>query len=280
MTHTSATSFATETSSAERKARKGTTPSSWQHNWFVLTSLVSKDFKLKYRRSLLGVLWSVLNPLLMMVVLAAVFSYMFRFSIDHYPLYLILGTVWFDFMSRATSSAMSSIIESQSLIKKIRIEKMLFPIEKVFFELVNTAISLVAVIAVMVYHHVFPTPWALLCLPFILLCTFIFSVGIGLILSALSVFFRDVMHLWGVVITAWTYLTPIFYPVDMLDSWMKNIMQFNPMYHFINYLRSIMMWNTNPGILESAVCLGMALVVFALGMFIFRRTEKKFILYI
>ena len=133
MTHTSATSFATETSSAERKARKGTTPSSWQHNWFVLTSLVSKDFKLKYRRSLLGVLWSVLNPLLMMVVLAAVFSYMFRFSIDHYPLYLILGTVWFDFMSRATSSAMSSIIESQSLIKKIRIEKMLFPIEKVFF---------------------------------------------------------------------------------------------------------------------------------------------------
>ena len=130
MTHTSATSFATETSSAERKARKGTTPSSWQHNWFVLTSLVSKDFKLKYRRSLLGVLWSVLNPLLMMVVLAAVFSYMFRFSIDHYPLYLILGTVWFDFMSRATSSAMSSIIESQSLIKKNTHRKNALPYRK------------------------------------------------------------------------------------------------------------------------------------------------------
>lgn len=255
-------------------------PTEFRHNMFVLESLVTKDFKLKYRRSVLGILWSVLNPLLMMCVLAAVFSYMFRFSIENFPLYLILGQILFDFMNRSTSQAMSSIIEAQSLIKKVRIEKMVFPLEKIMFELVNFAISLVAVACVMVYFHVVPSIHALWGVPLITLLVFIFSAGLGLLISALSVFFRDVMHLWGVVLTAWTYATPLFYPVDLLSGTMRMLMEWNPMYHYVTMFRDFMMWNTVPGLGELALGVVMAVVTFAIGFVVFRKNENKFILYI
>lgn len=255
-------------------------PTEFQHNMFVLESLVTKDFKLKYRRSVLGILWSVLNPLLMMCVLAAVFSYMFRFSIENFPLYLILGQILFDFMNRSTSQAMSSIIEAQSLIKKVRIEKMVFPLEKTMFELVNFAISLVAVACVMVYFRVVPSIHALWGVPLITLLVFIFSAGLGLLISALSVFFRDVMHLWGVVLTAWTYATPLFYPVDLLSGTMRMLMEWNPMYHYVTMFRDFMMWNTVPSLGELALGVVMAVVTFAIGFVVFRKNENKFILYI
>ena len=254
--------------------------SQWKKNWFILQTLVTKDFKLKYRRSVLGVAWSVLNPLLMMIVMAAVFSFMFRFQIEHFALYLILGTIMFDFMSRSTNGAMGSILESSSLIKKIRIEKLVFPIEKVLFELVNFAISCIAVVMVMAYYQVVPSIHALWGLPFVLICVAMFSAGLGLLISALSVFFRDVMHLWSVLITAWTYATPLFYPYEMLDGWMQAVMQFNPMYHYITFFRNIMMWNTNPGGMECLICLGMAVITFIVGFIVFRKSESKFILYI
>ena len=270
-----------ETSDKSEKAiAKPSRKSEFQHNMFVLESLVSKDFKLKYRRSILGVLWSVLNPLLMMCVMAAVFSYMFRFQIENFPVYLILGSTMFDLMSRGTSSAMSSIIDAQSLIKKVRINKMVFPLEKVLFELVNFVISLVAAAAVMAFFQIVPSIHALWGLPFIVAMVAIFTAGLGMLISALSVFFRDVMHLWGVVTTAWMYLTPLFYPVDMLAGWMQTVMQFNPMYHYVTFFRSIMMWNTNPGGIECLICFGMAAITFLVGFLVFRKTQSKFILYI
>ncbi|MEG0322913.1 MAG: ABC transporter permease [Raoultibacter sp.] len=252
---------------------------SFKHNFFVLSTLVSKDFKLKYRRSILGVVWSVLNPLLMMVVLSVVFSFMFRFQIENFPLYLILGNILFAMMANSTSDSMMSIIEASPLIKKIRVEKLVFPLEKVLFELVNFAISLVAVAIVMVYYQVMPTANALF-LPLLLVYMVIFCTGLGLLLSALAVFFRDTVHLWSVVITAWTYATPLFYPIDLLPPWMQEVMNFNPMYHYVTYFRDIMMWNTNPGLVENLVCLGMALLTFIIGLIVFRKTERKFILYV
>lgn len=250
-----------------------------KHDCFILRMLVNKDFKLKYRRSVLGVVWSVLNPLLMMVVLTAVFSFIFRFDIANYPLYLILGQILFALMSGATTSAMSSIISAAPLLKKIKVNRMVFPLEKVCFELVNFAISLIAVAMVMVWFGVVPTA-AMLALPLLLCYVVIFSLGIGLLLSALAVFFRDVIHLWGVVITAWTYATPIFYPMSMLDGWMQNIMQFNPMYHFVTYFRDIMMYGMMPSITENLLCLFGSVGVLIAGVLVFKKLEKKFILYI
>jgi len=250
-----------------------------KRNWFILSSLVSKDFKLKYRRSVLGVLWSVLNPLLMMVVLSIVFSTVFRFDIDNFPLYLILGSTLFTLMADSTTQAMNSIIDSSALIKKIRISKILFPLEKVLFQLVNYVLSLIAVAAVMIFFHVAPT-WNLVFLPLLLLYVLMFSAGLGFLLSALVVFFRDVGHLWGVVITAWTYATPLFYPVSILPTWAAPLMDFNPMYHFVTYMREIALWGTTPGVMENLICFGMSAITLVVGLVVFRKLEKKFILYV
>lgn len=251
----------------------------WERNLFTLTSLISKDFKLKYRRSALGVAWSVLNPLLMMCVLSAVFSAFFKFDIENFPLYLILGNTIFALMADSTSTAMTSIIESSSLIKKVRIEKLIFPIEKVLFQLVNFCFSLIAIVLVVAFFQIPPT-LNILFLPLLLLYVTVFSAGLSMLLSALAVYFRDVIHLWSVVITAWTYATPLFYPVSILPSWMLVVEQFNPMYHYVTYFRSIVLWGTTPGLMDNLICFGIAAITFAVGLVVFRKLQGKFILYV
>lgn len=264
----------------EIASKHGASKQKLQHNWFIITSLVSKDFKLKYRRSVLGVLWSVLNPLLMMCVLAAVFTNVLKFGdVENFPMYLILGNVLFSLMADSTSSAMGSILESAPLIKKVRVSKMVFPLEKVLFQLVNFAISLIAVVLVMLFFRIAPT-WNLLALPLLLLFMMLFCTGLGMLLSSLAVFFRDVCHLWGVVITAWTYATPLFYPIGILPQWMQQAEAFNPMFHYVTYFRDIVMYGTVPGLTEQFVCFIMAIVTFAVGFAVFKATEKKFILYV
>ena len=262
-----------ESASAQRHA------TGWARSWFTITSLVSKDFKLKYRRSVLGVLWSVLNPLLMMLVLTAVFSAFFKFDIENFPLYLILGQTLFTFMSDATSAAMRSIIDSAALIKKVRINKLVFPIEQVLFQLVNFAISLIAVAIVVAFFRVIPSVYIVL-LPLLVGYVFLFSLGFGFLLSALAVFFRDMVHLWGVVTMAWMYATPLFYPIEILPGWMLSAEAFNPMYHYVTYFRDIVMWNTCPGLLENLICFGFAAITFLVGLAVFKATERKFILYV
>jgi len=246
---------------------------------FVLTSLVSKDFKVKYRRSILGVLWSVLNPLLMMLVLTVVFSLLFRFRIENFPLYLILGKLIYLMVSNSTSAGLSSIFQSATLIKKIRINKAIFPVEKVIFEMVNFLISLAAVVVVMIYFQVAPT-FALLAFPLLLIYMLLFCVGLSLILSALAVFFRDIVHLWSVFCLAWMYLSAIFYPVDILPATAQKAILFNPIYQFICYFRELVMDGTIPSLASNLTCLGMGAVTLAAGILIFRKLQNRFILYV
>ncbi|MBQ9021610.1 MAG: ABC transporter permease [Eggerthellaceae bacterium] len=261
-----------------RKERR-TQVTETQHSLFVLRELVSKDFKLKYRRSVLGILWSVLNPLLMMIVLTAVFSYMFRFAIEHFPVYLILGNTLFALMSASTSDAMRSIMVSAPLIKKVKINKIVFPIEKVIFELVNFCISLIAVALVMAFFRIAPTI-NLVFLPLLLLYMVLFCSGLGMLLSALVVFFRDIEHLWSVVLTAWTYATPLFYPADLWPDFLARIEVFNPMYHYVTYFRDIALWNTTPSLTLNLACFGFAIITFVVGYIVFRKTEDKFVLHV
>ena len=256
-----------------------TITSNLKRDLFVLTSLVSKDFKIKYRRSVLGVAWSVLNPLLMMLVLTAVFQFMFRFAIEHFPLYLILGTILFNFMSNSTSSGLMSIIESEALIKKIRINKAIFPVQKVIFELVNFVISLVAVAAVLIFFQIAPTV-NLFFLPLLIVYVLLFCIGLSLLLSALAVFFRDIVHLWNVFCLAWMYATPLFYPISMLPDIAQRVMQFNPMYQFVTYFREIALWGATPSLEHNLICLFMALAMLALGILVFGKQQKRFILHV
>lgn len=250
-----------------------------KQNWFVLSTLVSKDFKLKYRRSVLGVFWSLLNPLLMMIILSAVFSYMFRFSIENYPVYLILGQTLFTLMIDATTNGMNSIIDAAPLIKKVRVEKIIFPIEKVLFALLTFAISLIAVAAVMLFFQIQPTA-NILFLPLLLVYMLLFSSGLSMLLSALSVFFRDIVHLWSVITTAWMYATPVFYPLSLLPDFLQQAMIANPMYQYVTYFRDIMMDGVCPSLETNLVCFSMAAVTFVIGLTVFRKTEHKFILFV
>lgn len=255
---------------------------------FILKQLVTKDFKIKYRRSVLGVAWSVLNPLLMMVVMSIVFSTIFgqsrngSITPEMYPLYLIVGNITFSVMSESTNQALMSIIWASSLLKKVRVHRWVFPVQKVLFSLVNFSFSLVAVALVMLFFRVVPT-WHLILLPVCLLLLMCFCMGLGMMLSALAVFFRDVMHLWTVVITAWMYLTPIFWTTDYISQmahWIQVLVVVNPMYNYLQFMRDIFLFNTVPSALTFGLCVAWAVLALAIGYTVFHKTEHKFILYI
>ena len=255
---------------------------------FILKQLVNKDFNIKYRRSVLGVAWSVLNPLLMMIVMAIVFSTIFAqgrngsITPEMYPLYLIVGNVTFSVMSESTNQALMSIIGAAPLLKKVKVHRWVFPVQKVLFSLVNFAFSLVAVALVMIWFHIMPT-WHLIMLPIALLLLMGFCMGVGMMLSALTVFFRDVMHLWSVVITAWTYVTPIFWTTDFIAQMphaVRLIVYANPMYNYIQFMRDIFLFQTTPTLFTVGMCVAWAVIALAIGYFVFHKNEHKFILYI
>ena len=249
---------------------------------FILRQLVTKDFKLKYRRSALGVAWSVLNPLLMMIVMAIVFTKMMRGaddSIPNFPLYLIIGNTAFTMMSDSTNAGMSSIIGAAPLLKKVKIDRFVFPLQKVLFSLVNYLFSMIAVVIVMVFYRWSPSIY-LLWFPVFLVYLTVFCIGLSLILATASVFFRDVIHLWGVVLMAWTYATPLFYSINILPDWMRAAERFNPMYLLVTYVRRILLWRVSPGLMLNVGCAVCAVVTLAIGVWVFRKNEHKFILYI
>ena len=246
---------------------------------FLLTQLVGKEFKNKYRRSYLGILWSLLNPLLMMVIVSSVFSFIFRFNIENFPVYLILGQITFNFFSEATQVSVSTITGSGQLIKKVYLPKYIFPISKVFFSFVNFLISFIAVIVVMLYYRISPNI-NMLFLPVWMVYYFMFTLGISLLLAALMVFLRDTQHLYSLVMVALGYLTPIFYPVDSLAPWMQQIMNLNPLYHYVKYLRNIFFYAQCPSLLDNVVCLVLGILSLTIGMRYFFKKQKTFILYI
>lgn len=253
-------------------------------NRFILKQLVTKDFKRKYRRSVLGIAWSILNPLMMMIVMSVVFSFVFRADIENYPLYLILGNITFSFMSESTSQALMSFIDAAPLLKKVRVSRFVFPVQKVLFALVNFTFSLVAVALVMLWFRVVPT-WHIIWLPVCLFLLVLFCSGIGLIVGSLAVFFRDVVHLWSVILTAWTYLTPIFWVPTQLaangaPAWVMSIVELNPMYGFVTFMRDIFLWNQNPSMQTLALCVIWAAIMLGIGILVFHKTQHKFILYI
>jgi ABC-2 type transport system permease protein len=246
---------------------------------YLLYELVIKDIKVKYRRSVLGLVWSVLNPLLMMLVITAVFSTIFKFDVENFPAYYLTGSLIFGFVAESTTGSVGSIIEGASLIKKVYIPKYIFPLEKILFAFVNALFALIAVAIVLIILKV-PVTWTVLLLPIPLVYTLIFCVGLGLILATLNVFFRDVGHLWGVWITAWMYLTPIIYPENILPNFMKTIIRFNPLYYYVDYFRQVILYGTLPNLMSNLICLGFSFGFLILGVIVFKKNQDKFILHI
>lgn len=245
----------------------------------LLFNLVVRDLKIKYRRSILGFAWSILNPLLMMIVITSVFQNLFRSNIEHFPIYYLTGYLFFSFVTESTNASLTSIIGSGSLIKKVYIPKYIFPLEKCIFSFVNMLFSFVATIIVLIVLKVPITP-SFFAFPIPMIYLFVFSVGLSFFLAAANVFFRDVAHLYSVFTTAWMYLTPVFYPVDMLPDFMIEVLSFNPLYHYILYFRALVLGNHIPDLRTNLICIGFSVIMLILGLIFFKKNQDKFILYI
>lgn len=246
---------------------------------YLIYVLVLRDIKKKYRRSILGVLWSMLNPLLMMVITAMVFSTLFRFDVPNYILYLLIGQVMFTFFSEATNFAMGSILENASLIKKVYVPKYLFPLARVLSSCVNLLFTLPAVLLMMIYTGVLPT-WRLLSLLVPILLLLVFCLGIGLLLSACVVYFRDMFYLYGVLLTALSYATPIFYPEKIIPPEYAGLLIYNPLNYFLHAFREVVYLGGLPQSETLMPCLLMAAAALIIGILVFRRAQHRFILYV
>lgn len=248
---------------------------------FLLQQLISRDFKVKYKRSVLGVLWSLLYPILTMLVMAVVFSNVFKMSTPgvNYLAYLLSGLVMFNYFSEASNLSMSSVVANFSLINKIYIPKYIFPLSKCLFVGINFLLTLIPLYIILLVtgtginiYHLF--------LPYAYLCLLMFTIGMGFILSAISVFLRDMFYIYGVIIMMWTYLTPIMYDIKLISENLQMLLKFNPLYHYINFAREIILYGRIPQPFTWLVCLGSSVLVLGIGVIVFRKTQDKFIYYV
>src|SRR5574344_223737 len=205
----------------------------FKHYWFLMTQLISRDFKVKYKRSVLGVVWSLLYPILMMAVMAVVFSQMFKFKVEgvNYLVYLMTGIIMFNYFQEASNNAMTSVVDNFPLINKVYIPKYIFPVAKCLFVGINFVLTLIPWLGIIALSYVGLGEYVChfniyyLILPYIFLCFIIFTIGIGLFLSCVSVFLRDIFYIYGIVITLWNYLTPVFYSIQILPAKLQSLMQ-------------------------------------------------------
>lgn len=246
---------------------------------YLINELVSRDIKKKYRRSVLGLIWTVLNPLLMMIVMTIVFSQLFRFNIENFPVYLLCGQTVFNFFSESTSNAMNSIIQNAPLIKKVYVPHYMFPLSNVMSSIVSLLASYCALIGVVLATRT-PLHYTMLLslLPLILVA--VFSLGVGLTMSALAVRFRDMIHLYSVFLTALMYLTPIFYPIENLPNVVRRIVEWNPLTVFVLIFRGLMLENKLPSLGLLVKGIAFCIISMTLGLYVFYKRHDRFILYI
>lgn len=246
---------------------------------FLIRQLVSRDFKTKYKRSVLGMFWSFLNPLLTMCVQYVVFSTIFRSDIPNYAVYLLVGIVSFNFFSEACGMALTSIVGNAGLITKVYMPKYIYPLTRVMSSVVNLGISLIPLVLVALATGVRFQKSAILAFYF-WMCLIIFSLGLGLLLSAAMVFFRDTQFLWGVMTMIWMYATPIFYPESILPEEFRFMLNINPIYHFLRNTRICILDGISPEPAVYFYCLLMAACMLIVGAWVFRRSQDRFVLYL
>lgn len=246
---------------------------------FLIRQLVSRDFRTKYKRSVLGMFWSFLNPLLTMCVQYVVFSTIFSSDIPNYAVYLLIGIVSFNFFSEACGMALSSIIGNAGLITKVYMPKYIYPLTRVMSSVVNLSISLIPLLIMCVVTGVQFHKSVVLALYF-LCCLIIFSLGLGMLLSASMVFFRDTQFLWGVFSLMWMYATPVFYPESILPENFRWVLQINPLYHFLKNTRLCILNGISPEPAVYVQCMLIALATLLVGALVFRKTQDRFVLYL
>lgn len=243
--------------------------------WFVIKELTGREVKRKYVRSKLGIIWSILSPLLHMAIISLIFSYLFRRSIENFPVYYFCGHLIWHLFSESTNHAMTALVDNRTMLIKVKFPMSVFLISRVLTALVNLCFSLIGFVVILIFFRITPS-WRMLLMPVIVILTTLFSMGLSYILATVYAFFADIKHLYGnVIMTLWFYFCALFYPVENLPELMQKIISYNPVFLYINALREIVLWGVMPSYMEWLKMIVAAAAMFFLGRLIFRKNRNK-----
>ncbi len=243
---------------------------------FLIKQLISRDFKTKYKRSVLGVLWSFLNPFLTMTVQYFIFSTLFKSDIPHYHIYLLIGIIVFNFFSEVCNMCMMAILGNASLITKVYIPKYIYPFTRALSSSINFLISLIPLF-IMIILSGLPFSKSYLLIVFPIICLFFFSLGVGMTLCTSMVFFRDTQFLWNVLNMIWMYATPLFYPITIIPESIRFVLYLNPLYYIVTFMRTCIIDGVSPEPMMYVCCAVFSLISLAIGTFVFKKNQDKFI---
>ena len=249
-----------------------------QHQ-FLFEELVKRDFKKKYKRTVLGMAWSVLSPLLMLLVMRLVFTQFFGRGMEHYTTYLFCGNLIFSYFNESSTQGMQALMGNSAIFTKVNVPKYLFLFSKNAQTLINFGLTLIVFFLFCILDNITFT-WKFVCLLFPIVCLALFNIGVGLILSALFVFFRDIQYLWSVFTQLLMYVSAIFYTIDGYPPMVQNLFLANPIYLFIRYFRKIVIEATIPSLWFHLLMLFDVIVVLAIGCWMYKKYNHKFLYYV
>lgn len=246
---------------------------------FLFEELVKRDFKKKYKRTVLGMAWSILSPLLTLFVMKLVFTQFFGRTTNHYTIYLFCGNLIFSYFNESTSQGMTSLMSNAGIFTKVNIPKYLFLFSKNVQTLINFGLTLVLFFLFCILDQItFTWKFFLLLYPVVLLL--LFNIGVGLILSALFVFFRDIQYLWSVFTMLLMYMSAIFYTIDQYEYTTQCLFLLNPVYLFIRYFRKIVIDSVIPTVWFHLLMLADVLIVLGLGCWMYKKYNTRFLYYV
>jgi len=246
---------------------------------FLFEELVKRDFNNKYKRTILGMLWSVLSPLLTLLILKIVFSNFFGRTIEHYTIYLFCGNLLFAYFRESTQTGMGALLANASVFTKINIPKYLFLLSRNVSSLINFAIN-IGVFFVFCLIDRIDFSWHFFILIYPVVCLLIFNLGVGLILSALYIFFRDIKYLYDVFVMLLMYMSAIFYSVQNFPPEFQRLFLLNPVYIYISYFREVVIAGAVPGTTLNLLAAGYAFAALAIGAWFYKKFNRKFLYYV
>lgn len=246
---------------------------------FLFEELVKRDFKKKYKGTFFGMLWSLIAPLLQLLVMSLVFTQFFGRSTPHYTIYLFSGNLLYTYFNDATTGGMRSLVANASIFTRVNVPKYMFLFSRMVQALINFLLTLV-VYFVFVAIDGIPFRLSFLTLIYPIICLTIFNMGVGMVLSALYVFFRDMEYLYRVFTLLLMYMSAIFYNIDAYAPHIQRLFYLNPVYTYINYFRLVVIHNSIPSLQYHLLCAGYAVILFLLGFWIYRRKNYKFLYYV
>lgn len=241
---------------------------------FVIRELTSREIKRKYARSSLGIIWSVLNPLLYMIVMSLIFSTMFRRSIENFPIYYLTGQIFWSLFSVATNSSMSALVDNKNLLIKAKLPKHTFVLSRIYTAFINFLYTCIAFVLMLVVFRIQPS-WSMLLLPVDVLFMLAIATGIGYFLSVTYVFFADIHYLYSVFLTLWMYMSAIFYPISGLPEAMQRFIGCNPVYVVIAFARECVMYGQIPEPMMWIKLIGWSIGSIAVGLGFFKLKENQ-----